>query len=283
MDGKKRKHARKAISRQAVGTRSARHDVAGIRIGNVLDSANKDAQVAPSKRNDGYCRACPRDVLSRRPSKPKETKGQTKTAQHGGIKSVLGRNLVWRVVRNLLSVAKDFAGHDGGKAEETTNDNSEENQAGLLGIKAIYQTKGVRDATKEAEKGTKVDGDVETDEGNDGLGKEHKNRSKSGHNGESLDALAHGRKWRDLQATLLSQTALEDGVKSFSNEAPQGNGEGGEEEHCPLGPTPALVNRNEGTDNRSIEEIRTLDPTSYQVYKETKRLTPSQGPRKELE
>lgn len=124
MDGEKRKHSCETISRQTIGTRSTRDNVAGIRVGNVLDSANKDAQVAPSKRNDGYCRACPGDVLSRGPSEPEETNGQSKAAHHGGIKPVLRRNFVRRVVGNLLSVEEDFAGHDGGKAEETTNDNS---------------------------------------------------------------------------------------------------------------------------------------------------------------
>lgn len=117
----------------------------------------------------------------------------------------------------------------------------------------IYHTKGVGNATKEAEKGTKVYGDVEADERNDRLGKKHKERPNSGHYGEGLDALAHGRKWRYLKATLLSQTALENGVESFSNEAAQGDGEGGEEEHCPFGPTPALVDRNKGANNRSME------------------------------
>lgn len=138
LDSEKRKHAGETISRQTVGTRSTRNDVAGIRIGNVLDSADKDAQVAPSKRNDGYRRACPGNVLSRRPSKPEETNGQSKAAQHGGIKSVLGRNLVRRVIGGLLSIEEYLAGHDGRKAKEAADDNSKENQAGLLNIKAIY-------------------------------------------------------------------------------------------------------------------------------------------------
>jgi hypothetical protein len=168
---------------------------------------------------------------------------------------VLGRNLVRRVVGSLLSVEEYFAGHDSHKTEEAANDNSKEHQARLLSVKAVHQTKRVWNTAKEAEKGAKVDGDVEADERNDGFGEEHGNRSNGGHNGESLDALAHRRKWRDLKATLLSQTALEDWVESLSDEATQSDGEGGEEEHCPLGPTPALVDRHERADNGSIDKL----------------------------
>lgn len=255
LDGEKGKHAGETVSRQTVGTGSTRNDVAGICIWNILDSADKDAQVAPSKRNDGYRRACPGDVLSRRPSEPEEADRQSKAAQHCGIKSVLGRNLMRRVIGGLLSIEEYLAGHDSRKAKEATDDNSEENQAGLLRIKVIYQAKWIRNAAKEAEKGTKVDGDIEADERNDGFGEEHEKRSNGGHDGESLDALAHRRKWRDLEATLLSQTALEDWVESLSNEATQGDGEGGEEEHCPLGPPPALVDGNERANNGAIKNV----------------------------
>lgn len=255
MDSEKRKHASEAISRQTVGTGSTRDDVTRIRIRNILDSADKDAQVAPSKRNDGYRRACPGDVLSRRPSEPEETDRQPKAAQHGGIKSVLGRNLVRRVIRGLLSIEEYLTGHDSRKAKEAADDNSKENQAGLFSIKAIHQAKRVWNTAKEAEKGAEIDGDIEADERNDGFGEKHENRSNGGHDGESLDALAHRRKWRDLEATLLSQTALEDWVKSLSDEATQGDGEGGEEEHCPFSPTPALVDGNERANNGAVKSI----------------------------
>jgi hypothetical protein len=58
LDCEKRKHSGETISSQTVSTGSTRHDVAGIRIGYVLDSADKDAQVAPSKRNDAQEMSC---------------------------------------------------------------------------------------------------------------------------------------------------------------------------------------------------------------------------------
>lgn len=124
LNSEKRKHACETISRQTVGAGSTRNDISVIRIGNVLDGADKDAQVAPSKRNDGHCRTRPGDVLSCRPSEPKETDRQSKAAHHGGIKSVLGRNLVRGEIGGLLPIEENLAGHDSRKAKEAADDNS---------------------------------------------------------------------------------------------------------------------------------------------------------------
>lgn len=167
---KEGEHASKAVSCQTVGTGSTRDDISGERVGSVLHGANKDTQVPPRKRNDGSRRACPRDILASSPGKPEKTERQAKATEHGRIKSVLRGHLVRRVVGDLLSIEEDFAGHDGGKSKETTDNDGNEDQAGLIGGEVVYRAECVRDTAEEAEKGAKVDGDVEADECDDGFG-----------------------------------------------------------------------------------------------------------------
>lgn len=220
----KRKHAGKAVSRQTVGTGSTGDDITRKCVCCILHGADENAQVAPRKGDNSSGRARPRDVLSSGPSEPEEAERQAKASNHGGIQSVLRRDLVRRIVGNLRSVEEDFAGHDGGEAKETADNNGDEHQARLVGGKVIYRTKGVRNAAEEAEEGTKVDRDVEADEGDDWLGEQHLDGSNGGYHGKRLDARAHGRKWRELDAVLLGETALENGVKCLSVKAPETNG-----------------------------------------------------------
>lgn len=197
------KHASKTVSSQTVGTGSTGDDISSKRVGSVLHGANKNTQVPPRKRNDGSCRARPRDVLASSPGKPEKTKGQAKATKHGGIKSVLRRHLVRRIVGDLLSIEEDFAGHDCGKSKETADNNGNKDQTGLIGGEMVYRAECVGNTAEEAEKGTKVDGNVEADECNDRLGKQHLDWSNSCDNGECLDALVHGRERRHFDTLLL--------------------------------------------------------------------------------
>lgn len=75
-----------------------------------------------------------------------------------------------RIVGDLLSIEEDFAGHDGGKSKETADNDGNKDETGLIGGEVVYRAECVRDTAEEAEKGAKVDGDVEADECDDGLG-----------------------------------------------------------------------------------------------------------------
>lgn len=255
LNRKQGKDARKPISRQTIRTRRTRNDIPRKRICRILHRAHKDAQVAPSKRNNRRRRARPRNILSRRPRKPEQSQRQPKAAQHGRVQPVLGRDPVRRKLGDLLPVEQDLAGHDGGEADDAANDNRNKHQAGLLRREVIDGAKSIRNAAEEAKQRPKVDGDVEADERDDWFGEEHLDRADGGDDGKGLDALAHGRQGRQLDAALLGQAALEDGVECLADGAPEADAEGGEEEHCPFRPAPALFNRDEGADDGAGRSI----------------------------
>ena len=172
-----------------------------------------------------------------------------------------------RILGDLLPIEQDFAGHDGGEANDTANDDGNEDQAGLLRGEMIHGAKSIRNAAEEAEERPKVNGHVETDEGDDRFCEEHLDGSNGRNNGKRLDSLAHGRQGRELDAALLGQAALEDGVERLADGAAEADAEGGEEEHCPLGPAPALFDRDKGADNGAVHQIDQLAIMSRGTWK----------------